>query len=169
MNAQERWKNRIRGIGCVFFLLLLATCGYVGARQEEARSVSVSVTRSPLQVERAQGSSADASLRLESERNREIALLQEVISKTVDEETRENAAVQLSQVAKRMELEAMSTACLEHMGYDGALAVCGAQMMTIMIPIDNMQEESDSVKVIDAVSALTGLDAADIKIILTKK
>ena len=80
-----------------------------------------------------------------------------------------DAMAQLAQLTVRMETEAQCEACLREMGYEGAYAVSGAQLLTLLIPYDKIKEESDKTRILDAVCGISGLDAGSVKIILTKK
>ena len=84
-------------------------------------------------------------------------------------QTRDAAMAQLTQLAGHMETEAQCEACLREMGYEGAYAVSGAQLLTLFIPYDKIKEESDKTRILDAVCGISGLDAGSVKIILTKK
>ena len=166
---KEMWMRRARGISCALLLALLALCGWMGARGVPQQTVSVATTRATLPAETAD-SSQDAAARLVQQRQEEIAMLQAVIDNAqTDTKTRQSALTQMTQIAERMELEARSVACLEQMGFSNVSAVCGAGIMTIMMPYAAMGEEGDQARVIDAVCTQTGMEPADVKIILTKK
>lgn len=165
----ESWARRVRGIGCALLLALLAVCGYIGADTQRTQAVSVSMTRETMPPYTADAS-RDAASRLAAQRAEEIALLQGVIDDPRTESaTRQSALAQMTGIAGRMEQEAQSEACLARMGYEDAAAVCGAELMTILIPYSAISEDGDEARIIDAVCGVTGLDAGSVKIILTKK
>ena len=162
-------KTGMRGVLCALLLALLAVCGYVGAGREQTHTVSAAATRVAL-PEQTQDDALDAAERYRAQRSEEIALLEGVLAREdVDAETRDNAAAQLAQIAGRMEIEAQSEACLDAMGVNGAQAVSGAQLLTLFIPYDEISEESDKTRILDAICGVSGLDAGSVKIILTKK
>ena len=162
-------KTGMRGVLCALLLALLAVCGYVGAGREQTHTVSAAATRVAL-PEQTQDDALDAAERYRAQRSEEIALLEGVLAREdVDAETRDNAAAQLAQIAGRMETEAQCEACLGAMGINGAKAVSGAQLLTLLIPYDEISDEADKTRILDAVCGISGLDAGSIKIILTKK
>lgn len=166
----NRFTEWIRGISCALLLILLAVCGYIGSQSSESRAVSVDVTRRTIAWETAEESALSAETRLETERNQEIELLRQVAqSADATDETKREALAQMTEIAQRMEYEAQTTACLTQMGFENAAAVCGAQMMTVILPYGAIGDESEKTRLIDAVCSLTGFSAGDIKIILTKK
>ena len=77
--------------------------------------------------------------------------------------------MQIAQLSSRMEIEAEVTACLNEMGFDPVLVVTGNQGMTLICPLETMQDETERVRMIDAVQSVSGYDAGAIKIILAKK
>ena len=160
-----------RGVGGILLLTLLAVCGYIGTRQENVQTVSVAVTRQSYPLEEFTVDSVqDAAMRLQLERDEELSLLREVAQNSgADVQTKADALAQMADIAERMEYEAQVDACLAQMGLNDAHAVCGAQMMTIMLPYASDVDDAQKVRVIDAVCSLTGFDAGDIKIIITKK
>lgn len=162
-------KTRMRGVACALLLALLAVCGYVGAGREQTQTVSAAVTRLTL-PEQTQDDAQDAAERLMAQREQEIALLRSVLEQPdAGSQTRDAAMAQLTQLTVRMETEAQCEACLREMGYEGAYAVSGAQLLTLLIPYDKIKEVSDKTRILDAVCAVSSLDAGSVKIILTKK
>lgn len=168
-------KNRLtvvmRSAGCALLLALLAVCGYLGAKQEPAQAVSVPVVRETIpEPEVAASSIEEIRARLAGEREQELALLQGVIDNpATDAKTLESALAQQAQIAGRMESEAQTVAGLSYMGFADVAAVCGAQGITVITPYQNVLEDKDKTRMIDAVASQTGLSAEDIKIILVKK
>ena len=162
-------ETRLRGVFCALLLALLAVCGYVGAGRTPERTVSTAVTRVTL-PEPSADDAQDAALRLRSQRQEEIALLQSVLdSGDADAGMRQSALSQLAQIAARMETEAQCEACLAQMGFSGASAVSGAQLLTLLVPYDEITGEADHTRILDAICGVSGLDAGSVKIILTKK
>ena len=80
-----------------------------------------------------------------------------------------NLTMKLAQIAARMETEAQCEACLVQMGFSGASAVSGAQLLTLLVPYDEITGEADHNRILDAICGVSGLDAGSVKIILTKK
>ena len=58
---------------------------------------------------------------------------------------------------------------LTKMGIVDPYPVISAQGMTLILPEGSVEKEEMQIRVLDAVSGLSGYDAADIKIILAKK
>lgn len=161
-----------RGACCAMLLALLGVCGYMGAsREESTQAVSVPITQKTLtQQEIAAASMEEIRGRLEEEREAEIALLDSVLADTsASVATKDSALSQKTQIAARMENEAQTVAALEMMGFRDVAAVCGAQTMTVITPAENVQEEIDRTRMIDAVVSQTGMSAESVKIILLKK
>ena len=154
-------------------LALLGVCGYMGAaRQENVQSVvSLPVTRVELEGEAVGGSSiAGVREKLEQSRREELALLDGVIADAgATSAAKEDALAQKTQRAARMEQEAQRTAILNGMGAEGALAVCGAQGVTLLIPQEFGLDETARNQLLNAVSGQSGTETAQLKIILIKK
>ena len=121
----------------VMLLTLLGICGYAGsARTKNVPSaVSLPVIRTELEGDAVGGGSiAEVRARLNRQREEELALLDGVIAEAGgDSAAKEAALAQKTQIAERMEREAQMTAVLEGMGAEGALAVCGAQGVTLLV------------------------------------
>lgn len=169
---QNRLSSRIRAMGCVLLLALLAVCGWMGAsRDSGVQTVSVPVTRNVLEAEEiAQATNEEIKARLETERKQELDMLEGVLTDgRADDATVRSALLQKSEIAARMENEAQTEALLAGMGYGDALCVSGAQMLTLILPEQSLESQEDRVRVIDAVSAQSGVSAENVKIILIKK
>jgi len=162
--------SRHRRVMGMFLLSLLAVCGYLGTMHDAVQTVSVPVSR--IQYEGSTpvlNSVESASERLNHERVREMELLKRVAdSEDSDAVLRQDALEQIAQVAERMEVEARVQACLTEMGIKRALPVSGAQGMTIICPEESIEGNADRLRIIDAVCSVSGYEARDIKIILTK-
>ena len=160
-------KQRITGFA---LLALLAICGYAGGKEIEAQTVSVSVSRVPYTlIETGVHSVESAAERLKIERQRELEMLEGVAENAgADDSLRRDALKQISELAGRMEVEALATACLHEMGIRDALSVMNAQSITIVLQENAMKNEEMRIRAIDAVSSVSGYGAADIKIILAK-
>lgn len=171
-NKRDRFSSLTRTACCAMLLTLLAVCGYMGASgPEAAQTVSVPVVRQTLAQEQIGASSMEEiRAQLKAEREAEIALLDSVLSDpSAAASTKDSALLQKTQIAARMESEAQAIATLEMMGFSGVAAVCGAQMMTIITPPEQVQQEQDRARMIDAVCTQTGMGAESVKIILAKK
>ena len=86
-----------------------------------------------------------------------------------DSAAKEAALAQKTQIAERMEREAQMTAVLEGMGAEGALAVCGAQGVTLLVPQTFGMDENARNRLLNAVGGSSGAETAQLKIILIKK
>lgn len=155
----------------VALLSLLAVCGFSGAEKDSVQTVNVSVRRVPYVLEPADMHSMKSTVtRLDDEREREIELLKEIAdNQNADDSVKKDAARQMSELVKRMETEAQIKVCLTKMGIVDPYPVISAQGMTLILPEGSMENEEMQIRVLDAVSGLSGYDAADIKIILAKK
>lgn len=154
-------------------LALLGICGYAGAaRMKNVQSVvSLPVTRTELQEDAIGGGSIlEIRERLNHQREEELALLDGVIADAgTSSAVKEDALAQKTQIAGRMELEAQLNAVLEGMGAEGAMAVCGAQSMTLLVPQTFGMDENARNRLLNAASGQSGLETAQLKIILIKK
>ena len=157
----------------VMLLALLGVCGYAGsARTKNVPSaVSLPVIRTELEGDAIGGGSiAEVRARLNRQREEELALLDGVIADAGDDSAAKEAALaQKTQIAERMEREAQMTAVLEGMGAEGALAVCGAQGMTLLVPQTFGMDENARNRLLNAVGGSSGAETAQLKIILIKK
>lgn len=136
----------------VMLLALLGVCGYAGsARTKNVPSaVSLPVIRTELEGDAIGGGSiAEVRARLNRQREEELA--------------------QKTQIADRMEREAQMTAVLEGMGAEGALAICGAQGVTLLVPQTFGMDENARNRLLNAVGGSSGSETAQLKIILIKK
>lgn len=139
-----------------FFLALLGVCGYIGAERTHVQSVvSLPVTRVELEGEAVGGSSiTQIRERLNRQREEELTLLDRVIADAgADSAAKEDALSQKTQIVRRMETEAQMTAVLEGMGAENALAVCGAQGVTLLIPQEMGMDETARNRLLNACSA----------------
>ena len=156
-----------------FFLALLGVCGYAGsARTKNVPSaVSLPVTRVELEGEAVGGSSiTQIRERLNRQREEELTLLDRVIADAgADSAAKEDALSQKTQIVRRMETEAQMTAVLEGMGAKNALAVCGAQGVTLLIPQEMGMDETARNRLLNAVGGQSGIEMTQLKIILIKK
>ena len=151
----------------VMLLTLLGICGYAGsARTKNVQSaVSLPVIRTELEGDAVGGGSiAEVRARLNRQREEELALLDGVIA-----DAGGDSAAQKTQIAERMEREAQMTAILEGMGAEGALAVCGAQGVTLLVPQTFGMDENARNRLLNAVGGSSGSETAQLKIILIKK
>ena len=171
MEARGRMAAWARGALCAALLARLAVCGYMGASgREETAAVSVPVVRTELESGALSAESAeDTRKRLESERTQELEMLESVIdSPRADAATVKSALAQKAELARRMEAEAQAEAVLHAMGIADATAVCGAQMLTLILPAKSAADEGVRAQVIAAASEQTGIAAESVKIILVK-
>lgn len=153
---------------CALLLTLLAVCGYVGAKEPETAEVSLPIVRSTLE-ETMMPDARDTRARLELERAREIEMLDSVIaSEKAPAATVESALAQKTELVRRMEAEAQAEAVLGEMGIADVTAVCGAQMLTLIVPEGEAGGETDRAKILSAASGQTGIPAESVKIILVK-
>ena len=85
------------------------------------------------------------------------------------QDAKESALNQKTQIAARMEQEAQVQAVMEAMGAENALAVGGAQGMTLLLPTQTAQDETLRNRLLHAAASQTGMEEKDIQIILIKK
>lgn len=172
MEERGRLGSLARGALCAALLVLLAVCGYMGAGNMDAETaaVSVPVERTVLLSGEMSGeTAADARERLADERAQELAMLESVIdSPRSDAATVKSALTQKTELVRRMEAEAQAEAVLAAMGVEGATAVCGAQMLTLILPEESARDETARAQVIGAASEQAGVAAESVKIILVK-
>ena len=133
--------------------------------------VSLPVTRVELEGEAVGGSSiTQIRERLNRQREEELTLLDRVIADAgTDSAAKEDALSQKTQIVRRMETEAQMTAVLEGMGAENALAVCGAQGVTLLIPQEMGMDETARNRLLNAVGGQSGIEMTQLKIILIKK
>lgn len=171
MEARGRLSGRARGVLCAALLTLLAVCGYMGAaREQRTAAVSVPVERTALESGELSGEAAmNTRERLQSERAQEMSMLESVIdSPRADAATVKSALTQKTELARRMEAEVQAEAVLTAMGIADATAVCGAQLLTLILPADSAADEAARAQIIGAASEQTGVAAESVKIILVK-
>ena len=171
MEATGRMAAWARGALCAALLALLAVCGYMGAAgRDETAAVSVPVVRTALESGALSAeSAADTRGRLADERAQELEMLESVIgSPRADAATVKSALAQKTELTRRMEAEAQAEAVLGAMGIADATAVCGAQMLTLILPAASAADEAARAQVIGAASEQTGIAAESVKIILVK-
>ena len=163
--------GKTRGLCGASLLLMLGISGYIGTRERALQAVSVPVSRVSYVVEENEEDSFErASEKLRAEREREVALLQKVVEDDdIDSETRRDASSQITVLAERMELEHRLEVCLEEMGFNQTACISSANGITVICPMDCIEGDHDRLRMIDAICGLTGHDAGDIKIILSKK
>ena len=171
MEAGGRMAAWARGALCAALLALLAVCGYMGASgREETAAVSVPVERTALESGALSTETVeDARRRLAVERAQELEMLESVIgSPRADAATVKSALAQKTELTRRMEAEAQAEAVLGAMGIADATAVCGAQMLTLILPEESARDETARAQVIGAASEQAGVAAESVKIILVK-
>ena len=152
-----------------FFLALLGVCGYIGAERTHVQSVvSLPVTRVELEGE-AVGGSSITQIRGRLNRQREEELYRVIADAGADSTAKEDALSHKTQIVRRMETEAQMTAVLEGMGAENALAVCGAQGVTLLIPQEMGMDETARNRLLNAVGGQSGIEMTQLKIILIKK
>ena len=128
----------------VMLLAMLGVCGYAGsARTKNVPSaVSLPVIRTELEGDAIGGGSiAEVRARLNRQREEELALLDGVIADAGGDSA-----------AK-----------------EGALAVCGAQGVTLLVPQTFGMDENARNRLLNAVGGSSGSETAQLKIILIKK
>ena len=168
------FKNRLtvytRVAGGFLLLILLAVCGFAGASRGGVQSVSVPVERQILGEEWEQRSNnMSTAERLARDRREEIEMLDGIIENAdTDQATRQSALAQKTQLVGRMELEAQARACLGEMGFLEAQVVCGAQMMTVLLPSSDVAKAGDGARIVSTVADQTGTEPQNVKIILVK-
>ena len=156
----------------LMLLTLLGVCGYIGAsRPVKMNTVSLPITRETISGGAIGGASiTEIRGRLENQRMQESELLESVIADSgAAQDAKESALNQKTQIAARMEQEAQVQAVMEAMGAENALAVGGAQGMTLLLPTQTAQDETLRNRLLHAAASQTGMEEKDIQIILIKK
>lgn len=165
---KESVKN---GAACMALIALLAASGYAGAKQSEpVRAVSVPIVFDVLEESAVVSRSAeDAGIRLEEERKRSLALLEEVIGHArASGEAVQRALEQKTRIAAGMECEARLVKALEMLGIHDAKAVSGENVMSVFVCANAAHDDKTRMQIVDAAVGVTGLSAENIKIILAK-
>lgn len=171
MTTKHRPSVGMRTVCCAMLLVLLAVCGYAGTQEPSVQTAAVPVSRQILTGKEISASSvADTRTRLDEARRQEIALLDSVLADPdAGSETHRSALEQKTSLAKRMEHEAQLEAALSYMGYGSLAVICGAQTVTVFVPVETALEEAGRVRIIDEAASQTGFAPEDVKIILAKK
>lgn len=162
----------LRAFCSLMLLMLLGVCGYMGASHPaKMKTVSLPIARETISGKAISGASIEeVREELEKQRMQEIELLSSVIAASdAAQEAKESALNQKTQIAARMEQEAQIHAIMEAMGVKGALAVSGAQGVTLLLPTETAQDETLRNRLIYAAASQTGVEEKDIQIILIKK
>lgn len=159
----------VRAVGSAVLLGMLAVCGYVGSRPSQVQAVSVPVVQATIHGERSGASMNEVKARLHGEREREIAMLEDVIEDTAASQgMRRSALEQKMRMVQCMDMEARTEASLAYMGFADSAVICAVETVTVFLPLSAACDEASRVQIIDAAATQTGAAAADIKIILAK-
>ena len=156
---------------CGVLIGILTISGYIGtARQETGQAPAAPVIARSVQPEADDSVSFEqVKSKHEAQRERELAVLEEVLKDSAaDAETKAQANEQKVQIIRRSETEAAIEAALAHMGHEQTAAVAADERVIVIMPSAEVQE-SETIQIIDAVCAVSGCDAKDVKIILAKK
>lgn len=158
-----------RFAGCGALLALLAMSSCAGGRKVEAPAVPVlietvsSETVSALTME-------ETGERLNQRREEALALLESVLEdSSADDAQRKQAMTEKTRIASRMETEASLQALLAHMGFSENAVIMGEEMLSIVVPWQDAENEQNRVRMIDAAVTQSGFSADAVKIILSKK
>lgn len=159
-----------RMVGGMLLLAVLAVCGYAGAAQPVAQMVSIPMTYEPISAwEISEETMESVRAGLERERQQEIALLDSVLSRVdAPQMLVDQALMQKTQLAARMETEAKTKAALSYMGYPQVNVLCGADKMTLFVPWQYASDAAERVKLIAAAADQAQIPAEHVKIILPK-
>lgn len=154
----------------MLLVALLAACAYAGAYRNE-EIIRVSAVRTTYVIPESEATSVQGALeRSRREKEEQIALLQSVIrDAAADQETKADALRQISEMAERNERESEILECLKGFGIDEAAVICGAHMLTVIASQKDLADNEIRTRVFDAVSQMAGVEAGDVKIIITKK
>ena len=160
---KDRFAVCVRTVSCAFLLILLGVCGYSGSKQTAVRTTGASLERTQYETPMPEVQSAETTdERLRIQRREQMSMLEEIISNPAsDTQTVQAALAQKAQIVGAMETESLAAAAV-------AISVLyGEQALCIFVPEQIPQE--DQIRIFDAVSTQTGLDASNIKMILIKK
>lgn len=152
-------------------LVLLAACGYAGAREPDVRMVSAPVTRQVLTAaEISAVTTEETAKQIKQKRQTELALLDSVLGDPdTSSGTRSDALAQKAELAARMGKETQLEAALAYMGCGDIPVICGADTVTVFVPAETALSERERMRIVDAAVSHTGASAEDVKIILSKK
>lgn len=166
---KDRFTVCVRTVSCAFLLILLGVCGYSGSKQTAVRTTGASLERTQYETPMPEVQSAETTdERLRIQRREQMSMLEGIISNPAsDTQTVQAALAQKAQIVGAMETESLAAAAVAMMGYDGVSVLYGEQALCIFVPEQIPQE--DQIRIFDAVSTQTGLDASNIKMILIKK
>lgn len=161
----------MRGGMCAALLFLLAIGGYAGAKPEAIQMAAAPVVLSAEAERQIEGMSfEEIEKRHESGRRTEIEMLDGIIEdERTDETTRNEALAQKLQLINRMDTELAVTTTLAHMGFERTAVLLGAGQVSVIVSQESLEDEDDTLRIIDAAASLTGVEAKDVKIILVKK
>ena len=167
--VENRHQRGLRAAACAALLVLLGVSGYVGSGEGNAQVTAAPVAKiTTIEDDASMMTFEEIRLRHDEDRAREIELLDSVIDHPDTKEEQRNAALeQKVLLAGRMEEEAQIRAALAHMGLGEAAVLCGAKQVTVILP--QQGEQTQTVRVIDAVTGIADVQAQDVKIILAKK
>ncbi|MBQ7785853.1 MAG: SpoIIIAH-like family protein [Clostridia bacterium] len=170
MNRHLELKKTMRAVCGAMLLALLGVCGFAGADRSQTQTVSVPVLLKMMDEEAVSVQSVEETRRkLREEREREMELLCSVAENPGSEPSLVQTALkQKTELAYRMEQEASTTAALAYMGFERAAVICGAQTMSVFVPLSYMEQEHVSVRIVDCVCTQTGFEPENVKIILSK-
>jgi len=152
---------------CVALVLLLGVSGYAGARNRDALSmVSAPVVYTTLDV---QEGAQQTEKKLQSKREQALALLESVLENpAAEEESRQEALRQKTQMAQSMQREAQIEEALERMGVTQARAICTEQTVAVFVSPDDALDEKTRMQIADLACAFGECGMENVKIILTK-
>ena len=167
-------KDRVRfssAACCTALVVLLALSGYMGAmqRREETTTVSVPIAFEPLEDVSVILQEEEMKNRLELEREKALALLEDVIlNSKASEAIVHDALARKTEIASNMETEARIVKLLEEMGVYGVSALCGGRMTSVVVPQKLALDEKMRVQIVDAAANAAKQSADCIKIIPQK-
>lgn len=163
-------ESSMRFFFCALLAVILAACSYLGARQPQARTVSVPVS-AQLIGERAQAAASMEETRESLVRKREeaLAMFQSVIdTEHVQQSVLNEALAAKLELAGRMAAEAETEALLAHMGFGEAVVMLGEDGATAIVSWQTANDERSRMQIIDTVASQTALSPERVKIMSIK-
>lgn len=160
----------MRFLFCTLLAMVLAACSYLGAKQPQARTVSVPVTARPIDenaqtvqsIETTKGS-------LMQKREEALSMIQSIIdTEHVQQSVLNDALAAKLALAGRMATEAEAEALLAHMGFGEAVVMLSEDGATAIVPWQTAKDERSRMQIIDTVASQAALLPECVKIMPIK-
>ena len=166
----EKKKGAAHTALCAALLMLLATSGYVGAeKREETAAVSVPIVFETVEAGTfVNADTKEETDRLESEQERALSLLEDVIrDPRASEQTAQNALKEKTRIAAEIEKEAKLETALGQVGIKAVKVMIGEQMLNVFAAASALDDKT-RVQIVDMACAVAGVSPECVKIIPIK-